>query len=175
MNPMQQVQGRAELAKLLPADCVGVELGVAEGEFSERLLQGHPTLRLYSIDRWTDHHDEAQMRRALARLRRYGPRSKVIRASFANALRHFADGSLDFIYIDGYAHKGQENGKTLEDWWPKLRSGGMFAGHDYDEVNWPATFASVNAFLARHAAEGVPPRPNTTTDDTFPSWWIIKP
>lgn len=29
---------------------------------------------------------------------------------------------FDFVYIDGYAHTGEENGKTIIDWWRKVRT-----------------------------------------------------
>ncbi len=91
--------------------------------------------------------------------------------SFAEALPHFADGSLDFIYIDGYAHTGQESGGTLRDWWPKLRAGGVFAGHDYC-ARYQPTCDAVDAFVA---ANGLTLHVTETGGDSFPSWWVIKP
>jgi hypothetical protein len=47
----------------------------------------------------------------------------------------FKDNSLDYIYIDGnhdYDHAKQD----LKLWWPKLRPGGLMAGHDYLQLNW---------------------------------------
>lgn len=42
----------------------------------------------------------------------------------------FEDASLDFVYIDSvhdYAHVKE----TFERWWPKVKAGGIIAGHDY--------------------------------------------
>jgi hypothetical protein len=59
-------------------------------------------------------------------------------------LAEFDDGTLDFFYIDGYAHTGNAGGRTLHDWWRKVRPGGVLAGHGYDAENWPKNVAAVN-------------------------------
>lgn len=148
---------------------VGVELGVAAADYSAALLQHGRLDRLYSVDRWTDHHDEAEMMRAREALAPFGDRSIILRATFADAVGRFADESLDFIYIDGYAHTGQEGGRTLADWWPKLKPGGIFAGHDYCRQYQP-TMDAVDAFAAAHGLTV-----NVTDEPDLPSWWIVKP
>ncbi len=75
---------------------------------------------------------------------------------------------FDFIYIDGYAHTGQDNGTILKDWWPKLKSGGMFAGHDYCK-QFPKTIEEVNKFATRHQL-----KLNFTKEEKYTSWYCIK-
>jgi predicted O-methyltransferase YrrM len=150
----------------------GVELGVAAGHYSAEIAE-HVTM-LWSIDRWSDHHGTAEYLRAVKRLDRSNVR--VVRATFEEALALFPDGSLDFVYIDGYAHTGQEGGKTLEQWWPKLRSGGTFAGHDY-HPRWQLTVDAVDAFMqARELDFWITQEvPDEELRTGFPSWWCIKP
>jgi hypothetical protein len=45
--------------------------------------------------------------------------------------------SLDFVYIDAN-HKYDAVKKDLELWYPKVRKGGVFAGHDYLKMDWYA-------------------------------------
>ena len=98
----------------------GVELGVAKGAFSELILRTPRVQRLWGIDRWTDHHDSSEYVEASQRLAKVGHgRSLLLRLTFEEALPHFIDEALDFVYIDGYAHTGQEGGKTIEQWWRK--------------------------------------------------------
>ena len=65
----------------------------------------------------------------------------------------FEDESVDFIYLDAYAHTGQENGRLIDLWWRKLNGGGLFAGHDYDP-KWPQTVEAVDDVLPTQGTEG---------------------
>jgi len=153
---------------------LGVELGVAGGAYSEHLLMSMPLRRLYSVDAWAGDrgHDILQCDAATRRLSKYGARSIVLRARFDEALALFDDGALDFVYIDGYAHTGNEGGRTLRDWWRKVRPGGIFAGHDYDAENWPKNVAAVDAF--REEMEGEIVEFFTTAERECASWVVVK-
>ena len=159
---------RADLAGIFSG--VGVELGVAAGDYSESILRNPAVTRLYSVDRWSDHHNEAEYQRACNRLAVFGPRSVIVRDTFEGAACGFADASLDFVYIDGYAHTGQESGKTLADWWSKLKPGGIFAGHDYSCRQYPQTVSAVDAFAVQHGL-----CLHVTAGEELPSWATIKP
>lgn len=148
---LRKVKDRLDLLNLineLEYDGCGVELGVAKGSYSNHILQV-TKLKLFSIDRWSDHHGEDQYQETIELLKQYGDRSTIIRKTFHDAVIQFQDASFDFIYIDGYAGEGQENGETLADWWPKLRSRGLFSGHDYSK-RWSVTISIVNQFLQSH-------------------------
>eukprot|EP00239_Pterosperma_sp_CCMP1384_P002466 CAMPEP_0197850282 /NCGR_PEP_ID=MMETSP1438-20131217/14881_1 /TAXON_ID=1461541 /ORGANISM="Pterosperma sp., Strain CCMP1384" /LENGTH=330 /DNA_ID=CAMNT_0043463367 /DNA_START=422 /DNA_END=1411 /DNA_ORIENTATION=+ len=48
----------------------------------------------------------------------------------ADAHRYFADDYFDFIYLDGlHTYAGVKT--DIRVWWPKLKEGGILAGHDY--------------------------------------------
>lgn len=167
--------GRFEIAKEIPRHAIGVELGVAGGYFSEALLVNSNLRRLFSIDRWGDHHDEREYVDCVARLAQFGDRSCVLRLDFNDAIHLFPDNYFDFIYIDAYAHTGQQDGKLLHDWWPKLKNGGVFSGHDYDP-NWPKTILAVDDF-AKVVDGEIETFPGIDTDDPsdgFASWLIRK-
>jgi len=46
------------------------------------------------------------------------------------AAADYLDGSVDFIFIDG-SHHFDDVRNDLRTWWPKLKPGGFFSGHDY--------------------------------------------
>lgn len=56
---------------------------------------------------------------------------KTIRCDSAKAADFYADESLDFVYIDA-DHNYEPFKKDLEVWYPKVKKGGVFAGHDGD-------------------------------------------
>ena len=155
---------------------VGLELGVSAGAFSRQLLcpkVGRHWRHVTSIDRWSDHHDMSEYLKAMELLSEFGTCSTVIRASFSEALPCFEDSHFDFIYIDGYAHTGQDGGATLRDWWPKLAPGGVFAGHDYDP-EFPLTIEAVDDFAADKGLEiNITPIASPSIAP-FPSWYMFK-
>jgi len=152
----------------------GVELGVGGGKFSERMLQNAPILRLYSIDAWAGdrNHDLVECDTATRRLSKFGARSIVIRATFTEALVLFENESLDFAYIDGYAHTGNQSGDTLRTWWKKVRPGGILAGHDYHQEKWPKNVAVVDQ--TRDAYREDISEFQITETDHYPSWIMRK-
>jgi predicted O-methyltransferase YrrM len=148
---------------------IGVELGVARGDYSNVLLKKSSLDKLYCVDKWNDHHDEKEKIFVADRFKKFGDRVEILHSHFDDALKRFADETFDFIYIDGYAHTGQESGKTLEEWYPKLKPGGLFAGHDYDD-RWPLTKKEVNKFFTKINKKFM-----VTTDDlNYQSWYHLK-
>ena len=65
------------------------------------------------------------------------------------ASKLFKDGSLDFIYIDA-SHSFVNVVFDLWAWYPKLRWGGLIAGHDYD---FPEVKAAVDGFFLKKKIE----------------------
>lgn len=168
---------RDDVAALFPEGGVGVELGVAAGDFSERILQFDHVGYLYSIDMWAGDrgHGIEQYREAIARLSPYKDRNALMRMRFDEALQLFNDESLDFIYVDGYAHDGELNGQTFRDWLPKLKSGGIIAGDDY-APDWPLVMAAVDAFCAENGLElHVIDCHEDSWNSMYPTWFAMKP
>ena len=147
-----------------------IELGVARGNFSSDILRLHGQIgRLYAIDKWDDdRHPESEMHAAKKALT--DKRAVIVHQTFQAALESppFADNLFDLIYVDGYAHTGQENGTTLDQWWPKVKPGGIFAGHDYDEA-WPLTVKAVDTFAKINKL-----CVNVINEEPYSSWWIKK-
>lgn len=177
MNSVELKQ-RYDVSLLAPPGGLGIELGVAEGVFSEQVLRRSGLSFLYSVDMYAGDrgHNDDEYRRALTRLMPHRSRNTILRMRFDEAVKLFQDNTFDFIYVDGYAHTGQESGRTLEEWWPKLKPGGVFAGDDYTEV-WPHTKAAVDQFVARHRLhmEVISAEHADGPWSEHPTWWCIKP
>ena len=168
---------RDHVATLFAQDAVGVELGVAGGDFSERILQFDHIGYLFSIDMWAGDrgHGVDQYREAITRLSPYRQRNAIMRMRFDEALHLFADESLDFIYVDGYAHDGELNGATFRDWFPKLKRGGIIAGDDY-APDWPLVVQAVDVFAASHGLElHVIDCHEDKWNSMYPTWFAMKP
>jgi len=57
-------------------------------------------------------------------------KTSFIRKESVEAAMLFDDGYFDYVYIDG-DHTLAAASEDLKAWWPKVKSGGYFAGHDY--------------------------------------------
>jgi hypothetical protein len=154
MNDYSHFRQRDDVALLLPEGGIGIELGVAEGTFSERIMRRSKLSFMYGVDMYTGerNHDIEQYRKALKAVEPYKERYSLLRMRFDEALPLFPNDYFDFIYIDGYAHTGEEEGQTFIDWFPKLKKGGIFAGDDYSPV-FPKVMQYVDGFCSLHDME----------------------
>jgi len=122
---------------------VGAEIGVAKGEHSALLCQNNPNLKLYCIDAWEHYHGYRDY--LSARLIYFYEEAQkllspynctLIKKFSQDAVKDFADGSLDFVYIDG-AHDFRHVVDDIDDWSKKVRKGGIIYGHDYKRSKNP--------------------------------------
>jgi hypothetical protein len=159
---------------LTGSDNVGIELGVAAGSFSERMVSSGKFFKAFGVDTYDDYyHHVGEYREALwsvGLMENYS----LLRMSFDDARHLFDEDTFDFIYVDGFAHTGQEGGQTLADWWPKLKVGGVMAGDDY-HTDWPLVMWAVNEMVEQlgvdlHLTEVV----DTTSYNRYPSWYVVK-
>ena len=116
----------------------GAEIGVWKGEYSEKLCKGIPGVQMTCVDPWfsyaayTDHVWQKRLSdaEAMARARLAPFGCRIIKAFSVEAAKQVEDRSLDFVYIDGN-HEFEWVVADLAAWIPKVREGGIIAGHDY--------------------------------------------
>ncbi|HSE85005.1 MAG TPA: glycosyltransferase, partial [Candidatus Binatia bacterium] len=126
------------LVDLLRPDVI-VELGTQYGDsycaFCHSVHQLNLSTRCYAIDNWEgDPHVGSYGPEILAGLREihdplYGGFSQLIQSTFDDALRHFTDGTIDLLHIDGY-HIYEVVKHDLESWLPKMSQHGVVLFHD---------------------------------------------
>ncbi len=145
---------RHDIVRLLPNQLrnIGIELGVAKGIFSQRMVESGCFELFFGVDMYADVHNTEQYKDALRRVGLHAP-YKLLRMRFDEALDLFEDQSLDFIYVDGYAHTGEEGGETIFQWYSKLKVGGLIAGDDYDAEAWPLVVEAVHHFADQAKGE----------------------
>jgi methyltransferase family protein len=122
---------------------IGYEIGVWEGSYSSWLLEHWNGKRLVSVDAWSVETDgvpcgqpvtqaelENRFEATRARLAPYGSRSEIWRAESTEAAVRVAPASADFVYIDA-RHDYDAVSADIAAWLPRIRPGGLLAGHDY--------------------------------------------
>jgi hypothetical protein len=127
----------------------GVEIGTFKGYFAQHILRNWNGT-LYMVDVWRElekkEYTDISNRttednvwfEAMKAIDGFEDRALMLRMKSNQASKLFADDSLDFIYIDAN-HKYDAVKEDIELWWPKLKSGGMLAGHDYLKLDWSTT------------------------------------
>lgn len=143
-----------EILKRLPDGPVkGVEIGVFAGELSVELLQ-RQDMELTMVDSWKSHgegvfKDSDDFHATLTQERQdgyllmatnatefAGNRRKIFKMESTDAPKYFEDESLDFVFIDAdHTYEGCK--ADLHAWYPKVKKGGLFCGHDYEIPQWP--------------------------------------
>lgn len=123
-----------------------VEVGVASGRTSEYLLRQIPDLLLWMVDSWEcpkegtrktqaqydSAMDLSQMRTIFAADRRWVHQGKSV--DIATGMQRKAAWcrqEFDLIFIDAN-HTYESVIADCRAWWPLLRDGGIFCGHDID-------------------------------------------
>jgi hypothetical protein len=164
----------------------GIEIGVQMGGYSKYLLE-NTNMFLYMVDPWVfipgfkdisnvdNGIQEQRYQITLNTVKPFVGRYKVIRKFSLDAVNDFEDNSLDFIYLDA-DHSYKAVAQDLLAWYPKLKEGGLFSGHDFvdgDDIcgsNFGVRSAVLD-FLKTHNHVV-----DTVTDisDPFPNWWFIK-
>jgi predicted O-methyltransferase YrrM len=138
-----QVERAVEPARFVE---VGSWLGRSTAYMAQCIVQSRKPIRFYTVDHGLGSPigDDATFRfwvekgggTTLGLLHRFllecGLSEQVVilgtTSQFASEL--FVDETLDFVFIDG-DHQYQSVRADLASWWPKVKPGGILAGHDY--------------------------------------------
>ena len=166
---------------------VGVEIGVFRGGFSNYLLAASTLTKLYSIDPWSNMDGSANLwlaKKCRRKLKQYGNRSVIIKATSIDAVKTFKDESIDFIYIDG-DHSYIATTNDIVNWLPKIKIGGCMSGHDYRNTGRGMSMAYYGEGVINNSRCGVKMavdrfikkykyKLNTFRARDGHGWWFIK-
>lgn len=187
MEDLQQITDRSEIVPLLnKMEAKNVcEIGVQHGGYMQQLLTSNLE-KIVGVDCYQDtsligQNDSAYSQELLdgqyllmlgwAKLL---PRIHMVRDFSVNASKQFEDEYFDYVYIDA-DHSEQAVWEDISAWWPKVRSGGIIAGHDYSPaiVTIKGTvfkFGVIEAVNKFSAYKHVP-----FHADKNMSWFMVKP
>ena len=143
-----------------------VEIGAWKGKstsyLAQKIKESNKNIKLYVVDTWIGTGNEKQHKQLIEKL----PKSLYetfidnmkkmevrdyltpLRMDSVSASCLIDDNSVDFVFIDGdHSYEGVK--ADIEAWWPKLKEGGLIAGHDYG--NAAGVVKAVNEkFLSDH-------------------------
>lgn len=162
--------GRQALAKVL-RDMefrTGVEIGTFHGHSAIMWCRANPRLKLTCVDPYKPYRARPSQRvqdsnytRACKNLQPYN--ATIVRANSLDVVDDFADGSIDFVFIDG-DHCFDPCMQDLIRWAPKVRQGGIVSLHDYCTFERSGTVAAIDAYTHCHRID-----PWYVTHDNMPT------
>lgn len=195
---------RGDLGKSLQAygARTGVELGVKQGDFASVIMHDWLSCTAYYlVDAWQPMHnykDHANVgirqhldffEQARSKMHPYSKRTRIYFMPMltSQAVGLVLESSVDFVYVDA-RHDFCGVLADIDGWWPKLKPGGIMAGHDFltasdvrkitPEQDWGlcgdgsrnegAVKGAVQQF-ARERGLAI-----QTTRDTWPTWVVQK-
>ena len=152
----------------------GAEIGVFRGEYSRCLLHNNPNLNLICVDPWEAFSRRSNKRVMAQAYRRvvdmFGTDDRVAikRMTSVEAVLEQPDNSLDFVYID-QMHDFDSIMLDLILWVPKVRSGGIVAGHDYCKQYQNGVISAMFAYTYAHGISRW-----YITRESLATWFWVK-
>jgi hypothetical protein len=202
LKPIPPMKTRQEIPNFLQSDgglSVGVEVGVKTGDFSYEILSKWARCsKFYLVDIWrqqknyidganvNDRRQDQLFNITQARLKPFENKLQYLRMFSSEASKLIPDSSVDFVYVDArHDFCGAYEDITL--YWPKIRRGGILAGHDFKfasetdaKDDWSlcmngtrhpgAVKGAVLQFAQETGTQVV-----VTYGEAWPSWLIRKP
>jgi len=159
----------------------GAEVGVFQGYYSMVLLDNIPNLNLLCVDSWTSATGWGQRRNVAAypvakkNLSRYY-HATILKGDSTNVAKLITDDTLDFVYIDA-DHSYEAVKADINAWVPKVKNGGIIAGHDYFTHRTLGVIEAVDEFakeLNLDVKTTEWDHENSVSDDKQPNWYFTK-
>lgn len=158
------------------------EIGCAFGGFAKVMLSNWKGSQYVMIDPWITQDPSIYKERQeeawtyerwfeeCSEIAASDPRVSIVRKHSSDAVNDFDDCSFSCVYLDGN-HSLEHVRQDLADWWPKVKPGGLFSGHDYYDCVTEGYHNLVKSAVDEWATR------NSFSAATTPcsSWWITKP
>lgn len=161
------------------------EVGVRKG-YNFKLMIAHEPFLAVAVDSWVEdgvlgrndccysQDEQDTLYNNFKKEMEGKPFVKICRGYSFEVVKQFPDEYFDFIFIDA-DHTEEGCSRDLKDWYPKVKHGGVFCGHDYNfrsvrTKNGKIRFGVVEAvdkFVKENNLELFNLQPN--------SWGVIKP
>lgn len=159
----QKIQGWFNFPKLYKSavekfdNAVFVEVGTWQGKsaayMAVEIVNSKKNIKFYCVDTWKgsqEHRSDNLVKTDtlyecfLQNINIVNHAIYPLRMTSLEAAENFKNNSIDFVFIDA-EHDYENVKKDMSAWFPKVKKGGIFAGHDYCG-SWPGVIKAVDEF-----------------------------
>jgi len=149
---------------------IGCEIGVAEGENAQWILETLNIKKLFLVDPYQPYRDHGRYwshyvdkeARAHQRLKKYRDKITWLRMKSMEATSHILE-DLDFVYVDGN-HSYSYCYDDITKFYRKLKVGGVIGGHNF-QCEFPDVIRAVSHFCLEN---------NLKYHNRKVDWWIVN-
>jgi hypothetical protein len=186
---MKQLTRRADIPAFLQQQALNnriCEVGVRFGYNLMSLLACNPTV-LIGIDHYSAGNNKAEQDTGLSQdkldsiyrevVQRYihFPAVKIIKDRSDKTSALFKEQWFDYMYLDAdHSYGGCLN--DMQWWWPKVRQGGIMAGHDYIETTSKqgTKFGVIEAVRQFMSDKKIPEHLLHVTNEGYKTWMLYR-
>lgn len=130
-----------QIVETFPSGSTFVEVGVWKGKsaayMAVEIANSNKNIDFYCVDTWegsVEHQNNPELPRLFEifteNMKPVEKYYKPMKMKSLEAVHLFEDNSLDFVFIDG-SHEYEDVKDDIAFWLPKVKIGGILAGHDY--------------------------------------------
>lgn len=139
---------------------VGSWLGKSSSFLAVEIINSNKNIKFDCVDTWKGSDEELHKNKKdvlndtlydkfLLNIEQIKHVINPIRTTSKQASALYKDNSLDFVFLDA-SHDYESVKEDLNSWYPKVKPGCFFSGHDYCSVTWPGVVKAVNEFAANN-------------------------
>lgn len=141
-----------------PNGSIFVEVGSWKGKsaafLAVEIINSKKDIKLYCVDTWagSEEHNDYDIitnnqlyNLFLENIKDLTSVIYPLKLKSVDASKLFEDNSIDVVFIDA-CHEYNCVKEDINSWYPKVKSGGIIAGHDY-YITWPGVIQAVDEFF----------------------------
>lgn len=162
------------------------EVGVRTGKNFINMVKCNPD-EAYAVDIWKAEGDHVDIYFPQSKLDKYhddlvelfkdNKNINIVRKFSVDAAKDFSDNYFDLIFIDAlHTYNGVKS--DINSWYRKVKSGGIFCGHDYLPRDQYGVVKAVNEMVKEYNLEDrffVAKIEGGKGGNSLPSWYVVKP
>lgn len=154
-----------QMVEKFPSGSVFVEVGAHLGKSSSymcvEIAKSQKDIKFFVVDFWLSIDEPDRFEQFMKNMKPLRSLFKPMKMSSVEAASKFKDNSIDFLFLDA-GHEYEDIIADMSAWYPKVKKGGIVAGHDYypQEQHWGGVYQGMHHLLKQGVIDNLEYFPN---------------